>query len=275
MELGMQIITFSLFGSKKIYCQGAVENARLAKIIYPDWIARFYVAQDVPVKYIKQLESYGADIIYCEQRGTYDGLVWRFRPLSESNVNAWISRDCDSRLSWRERRAVDEWLNSDKSVHLMRDGHNHGYTIMAGMFGVNNNLFHARYGKIDFGNQVLMNREDDQTILHRLVWPITINDHLCHDHWRHNKPPGRPTTQPGDHVSHENAYGVGLIKYITEEVYTRFPQIYPLNQDSRPFPKHEPMEYGTFIGQIIDENNKPKMNTDVRWEYELRGIKYE
>ena len=25
---------------------------------------------------------------------------------------------------------------------------------------------------------------------------------------------------------------------------------------------------------IIDENGKPKMNMDGRWEYELRGISY-
>ena len=44
----MNLITFSLFGDNPLYCVGAVENARLAKEIYPEWIARFYVAQDVP-----------------------------------------------------------------------------------------------------------------------------------------------------------------------------------------------------------------------------------
>ena len=37
----MQLITFSLFGDKPLYCVGAVENARLAKEIYPDWTAWF------------------------------------------------------------------------------------------------------------------------------------------------------------------------------------------------------------------------------------------
>ena len=34
-------------------------------------------------------------------------------------------------------------------------------------------------------------------------------------------------------------------------------------------------EYGIFVGQIIEEDGKPKMNMDVRWEYELRGLSYE
>ena len=33
------------------------------------------------------------------------------------------------------------------------------------------------------------------------------------------------------------------------------------------------MEYGLYIGQRIDINNKPIFNLDTRWEYELRDIK--
>ena len=45
MELGMNLITFSLFGDNPLYCQGAVENANTARVIYPEWTARFYVAK--------------------------------------------------------------------------------------------------------------------------------------------------------------------------------------------------------------------------------------
>ena len=59
----MKLITFSLFGDNPLYCVGAVENARLAKEIYPDWVARFYVAQDVPENYIEQIEGYGGEVV--------------------------------------------------------------------------------------------------------------------------------------------------------------------------------------------------------------------
>ena len=86
---------------------------------------------------------------------------------------------------------------------------------------------------------------------------------------------GEPTYQLGDHVHFNQAYGVGLKFYLKEHVYKVLSNIYPEGQDSRPFPDHLPMEYGIFVGQIIDENNKPKINMDVRWEYELRGLPYE
>ena len=272
----MKLITFSLFGNVELYCQGAVENARLAKQIYPDWKARFYVDSSVPEVYLEKIQSYNSEIIYCNSRGQYDGLNWRFSPFSEENVGVWISRDCDSRLSFRERRAVEQWLESDRSVHLMRDSHNHAYTIMAGMFGVNNNLFHKRYGKFMCGRETLHNRDDDQTFLHNNLWNIVKDDHFCHDHWRHTMPVGTPTTKKGDHVQHDKAYGgVGIVNYVTKEARKHHPYLFSDTQPSAPFPPHEPMEYGIYVGQIINHDNKPIITTDTRWEYELRGEKYE
>ena len=272
----MKIITFSLFGDKKIYCQGAVENARLAKQIYPSWLARFYVEKDVPKRYVDEILSYGAEVVECESIGAYDGLNWRFRPFNEEGVDVWISRDCDSRLSHRERVAVEQWLESDRSVHLIRDSHNHAYTIMAGMFGVNNSIFNERYGTLECGSEIQNNRDDDQSFLNRVLWPLVEHDHFCHDHWRHTLPHGQPTTQDGDHVEHNKAYGgVGIVNYVTKMARVHHPHIFSKTQPSSPFPFHEPMEHGMFVGQIIDENNKPIITTDTRWEYELRGVNYE
>jgi len=276
MVLGMRLITFSLFGDNPLYCVGAVENARIAKEIYPGWTARFYVAQDVPEIYLDSIREHGGDIVHCEKKNSYDGLNWRFKPLNDPDVDYWISRDTDSRLSYREKNAVDEWIASGKSAHLLRDCHNHGYTIMAGMFGINNKVFHAKHGLIDLENVNANYREADQTLLHDKLWPLIKYDHVCHDHWRHSKVEGSPTYQVGDHVHWKEAYGgVGLINYLERDVFNQLREIYPPEQDTRPFPSHEPMEYGIFVGQIIEADGKPRMNIDVRWEYEIRGISYD
>ena len=36
------------------------------------------------------------------------------------------------------------------------------------------------------------------------------------------------------------------------DLHKKLKEIYPPNQDSRPFPDHLPMEHGIFVGQIID-----------------------
>lgn len=59
---------------------------------------------------------------------------WRFLP--KEGVERFISRDADSRLLIREKLAVDEWIESGKSLHIMRDHPHHGLPIYAGLFGL-------------------------------------------------------------------------------------------------------------------------------------------
>ena len=132
-----KLITFSLWGQNPKYLVGAIRNAELAKEIYPDWVCRFYVGQSVPAPIIYQLEEFdNVEIIQMPQFGDWRGMYWRFEAAAESDVEAMISRDTDSRLNLREKAAVDAWLASDKGFHIMRDHPHHGYPVLGGMWGV-------------------------------------------------------------------------------------------------------------------------------------------
>ena len=47
----------------------------------------------------------------------------------------YVSRDLDSRLNSRERAAVEEWLQSDKDFHFMRDHPQHGTEVLGSAWG--------------------------------------------------------------------------------------------------------------------------------------------
>ena len=50
------------------------------------------------------------------------GMVWRFFPALDPQVDVLLSRDLDSRVSAREAAAVEEWIESEvASFHNMRD----------------------------------------------------------------------------------------------------------------------------------------------------------
>ena len=133
----MKLITFSLWGQDPKYLIGAIRNAELAKQIYPDWICRFYVGQSVPSQIIIQLEKLqNVQVVRRPEFGDWTGMFWRFLPASEDDVEVMISRDTDSRLNYREKAAVDEWLESKKDLHIMRDHPYHRYPILGGMWGV-------------------------------------------------------------------------------------------------------------------------------------------
>ena len=71
-----------------------------------------------------------------DEEGTPNSMMWRFTACDDEDVECFISRDTDSRLSLREKEAVDEWLESDKNFHIMRDHPYHVTAIMGGMWGM-------------------------------------------------------------------------------------------------------------------------------------------
>lgn len=132
----MKIISFSLWGTNPKYTVGAIKNAQLAKLLYPDWICRFYCANDIPNPIIFQLEELdNVQLIFMEKPGDWTSMFWRFEPAGEKDIEVMISRDTDSRLNDREKQAVDEWLLSDFGFHIMRDHPWHGYPVLGGMWG--------------------------------------------------------------------------------------------------------------------------------------------
>jgi hypothetical protein len=137
-----KIITFCLFGDCKDYFYGAIENARLAQTIYPEWICRFYIFKEVfsenPWVYGALLGFKNTEVVKLDMNGGFYSTMYRFLPLGETDVDVFMSRDCDSRLSNREKVAVDEWLVSGKTNHIMHDHPYHytpEYPILAGMWG--------------------------------------------------------------------------------------------------------------------------------------------
>lgn len=116
----MNYIAFSLYGSDPKYCAGAVRNAELAPLVYPGWKLIFEVDSKVPALTLKRLVELGCAAI--PNSGSM-GLFWRFRANDIPNMERYIVRDCDSRLNFRERRAVDAWIASGKKFHLTHEVH--------------------------------------------------------------------------------------------------------------------------------------------------------
>jgi hypothetical protein len=110
--------------------------------------------------------------------GDWTGMFWRFYACEDSDII--LSRDTDSRLSNREKLAVDEWLESDKDFHIMRDHPYHNTEILGGMWGVRNGLLDNikslinEYVKGDFW-------QIDQNFLKQTIYPIVIDKSFIHD----------------------------------------------------------------------------------------------
>jgi hypothetical protein len=174
-----KVISFSLWGDNPKYTIGAIENAEQSKTIYHDWICRFYCGKSVPLDIIEKLKSYNnVEVIEMDEDGDWNGMFWRFYACEDADVM--ISRDTDSRLSVREKLAVDEWLESDKDFHIMRDHPYHNVLILGGMWGARNGVLKNiisiinQYNKGNFW-------QVDQNFLREKIYPIIKDNSFIHD----------------------------------------------------------------------------------------------
>ncbi len=176
-----KIISFSLWGNNKKYTIGMIKNVELALSIYKDWIVRIYCGKSTPNDIIETLKKYtNTEIVLMNEIGNLNGMFWRFKPAFEDDVDIMISRDADSRLSFREKSAVDEWINSNKDFHIMRDHPWHAIAILGGMWGVKNKLLlklKNEFEKYPKGNfwQV------DQNFLKEKIYPFVKDKSFVHD----------------------------------------------------------------------------------------------
>ncbi|WP_066802158.1 tetratricopeptide repeat protein [Moraxella oblonga] len=181
------IISYSLFGDNPRYCEVAVINATIAPLIYPEWTCRFYVDDSVPDHVIRRLTKHNAQIIKVDKKELgFSGLFWRFLVLSDPDVHCFIIRDADSLLSYKERFAVDEWLNSGKFFHIMRDALVHNELILAGMWGGYVGAFDdiKEDMQVYFNSLSVLNKTIDQQFLRNHIW-VTVNQSvLVHDKYR-------------------------------------------------------------------------------------------
>jgi hypothetical protein len=205
-----KIISFALWGENPMYLKGAVANARQAAEYYPGWETWFYVGRSVHPAVQERLSKAGAGIILMNdlRLPPWEGKFWRMLPIADPIVDVCIIRDCDSRFSKREAAAVNEWLDSDKSAHVMRDHRLHTSPIMGGMWGARKGFLPDFKKLLDEwllgmqsganrGTRWCKNGKSDQGFLGNAVWPRIQGKVFVHDDRKHFSQEERPfSVQP-------------------------------------------------------------------------------
>ena len=187
MEQLEKLFSFTLYGKNPLYTEGAIKNAiQIPKIFGSDWKVRFYVI-DISQEIINKLRSLKAEVIEMqdnEYNVMKDYKFFRFLAVKRDNIV--FFRDCDSIVSYREKIMINEFLSSNKKLHIIRDHPNHKEHIMAGLFGINKCGIPTELvvELINQSNLKDINKYNvDQLFLAKFIYPLFKKDMIIHDNF--------------------------------------------------------------------------------------------
>lgn len=175
-----KIISMSVWGKSPEYSIGAIKNAKIAKELFPDWKCRIFVDGSVPTHYVNEMLSQeNVELAQIDDSAVY-GMFWRFYSMFQNDDDIVISRDSDSRLSKRELRCINEWIDSGKKFSIIKDHYRHyDWPMLGGMWGMrgslNDNILNIMQ---DYSHK--HSYAMDQVFLKNHIWKIAENDCLIH-----------------------------------------------------------------------------------------------
>jgi len=180
--MSKKVISFSVFGTKPIYIAGMFRNIELSKTVYPGWEVFVYHDNSIPLLVQKKMSQMGAKLTNMDGSGI-PGTMWRFLPHDDKEIDFFISRDSDFRLFSREKEAVEVWLQSGKTLHVMRDNPHHRDVILAGMFGLLHDDFRIKESILSYiedNKERVTVKTFDQEFLKNIIYPLYKNDMYVH-----------------------------------------------------------------------------------------------
>lgn len=183
-----KVISYCLWGTENRYIKGMLRNIQLARDIYPGWHVYVYLGKDADTWLVEALEktAFEHDVpleIWHRDIADWRLMLDRFRAILEPGVDVMISRDADSRLTLREKAAVDEWLASDYGAHSISDHPHHSLAMMGGLCGFKKHCIPANFSSMldDWQFTTEAKWQQDQDFLNQKLLPLISNHLLRHD----------------------------------------------------------------------------------------------
>ena len=123
-----------------------------------------------------------AEVILMPKNQLSSGLLWRFFVSDDPSIDFFIVRDVDARINPQERIAVDQWIESGKNFHIIRDHPVHTELIHSGLWGGRSQMLPNLKNVLDneYSDQIKVHFFDQQ-FLREFVWPLIKNDAITHD----------------------------------------------------------------------------------------------
>jgi len=133
----VRVFSFCLYGPEHPrYYPGMLENVDLARRYFPDWKVYVYYAPDVTEAMVARLSDCPAVVLIPTGVTGPINMIHRFFAIDEPGVDLMMVRDADSRIHWKDRWAIREFILSPCMAHTIRDHTDHSAQMMGGLWGL-------------------------------------------------------------------------------------------------------------------------------------------
>lgn len=190
----MKVISYSLFGDPNsfefdFYLRGIYFNARMNRLIYPDWETWIFVDgllhnshYDILIGLQRLIK--GMLVFEPETPERCAGMLWRLIPIFSNGVTHVMARDADAITTYREAVCIHDWLGSDMPFHAINDNHAHS-GLMGGMVAFRAKDFKEATGYTSFDGMVsgldLKAHGSDQNFMMKSIHPKIKNGLFMHN----------------------------------------------------------------------------------------------
>jgi hypothetical protein len=178
----MNAFSFCIYGQNEYYYNGLLENIKLIKEYYPDYLIYIYVGNDSRMDLINDMVNLYHKIVwrYTNETGAIN-MVYRFFAIDDLKIKTVHVRDADSRVHERDRWAIDTFMKSDVLAYTIRDNVVHDVRMMGGLWGCRKlsfsiqSLFQMyRFPLLESVNQFGY----DQQFLSKFLYPYLIHSFM-------------------------------------------------------------------------------------------------
>ena len=184
----VKVFSFCLYGppNPRYYPLPIVQNIQLIGAHFPDWKVYLYVSPDVDSGFLRRVSTFPNVVLRHTGKLGLINRLERLFAIDDPDVETMFVRDADSRVHWKDRWAINDFLSKPQFVaHVIRDHKEHNAKILAGLWGMHKE---AGVGIKEMFDHYLKDPIDlgygkdgvDQSFLGSYVYPLLKSRLLVH-----------------------------------------------------------------------------------------------
>jgi hypothetical protein len=123
-------------------------------------------------------------LIFVERKQKNKNMFDRFTAIDDPECTIMFVRDADSRIHERDIGCIEDFISSDKLLHIIRDHPYHKSLIMGGLWGIRKSALQTPL--TDIIKEWVSDKTDfryllDQEFLNEMLYPVLKANSMIHD----------------------------------------------------------------------------------------------